>query len=644
MEIPVYAELPDGKSRIHVKSGWYQNAAYDAKQTPGVRWDPALKVWTYPTTMDVCHSLRAVYGDRLKVGARLSQWARNAMSLEDRMRSLGTAEDAELSVVPQGFPFMAEAMGNRTYQRAGAKFVAEGRRVGLFDEVGLGKTITSIAGIIEAGKWAGNHLVISTKSSLFAVWLDQTLFWTENKATVFVCDGSLAQRKKIIADYMASTAESKWLVVNPAMMMVRKDQWCNKCKKWEAELDAEKDLDHWTMAHKCVGKVSVHKYPELQTIVWDVTIIDEAHKVLSTGVKSGKDSGLTQTARGLLACKEAKDSMRIALTGTPARGKELKMWGIMHWLWPEVYPSKWDWVFMYFNNSKGYGGSIDIGPMREDMRDRFWAMLDRHTLRRTRREVRADLPQAVSLTEWVHLEGKHKKQYEQMEKEGEATIEGGEVITVGILAEMTRLKQFAYGVWKMDDVGHLSPTSESPKMDRLLDMLEERGITGNPKEDDRPTEHYKYIVASQFKEIIDAMEADFESRGIATLKITGDVTGPKRATAARSFQEDPEGPRILLMTITAGGESLTLDRYCDTIFAIDETFVADDGVQLLGRIDNRSVTAEEAVPRYMIHLATKNTIEEGIAQSNIDQLQMEHMLLDSRRGVELAKNILRREQ
>ncbi len=96
------------------------------------------------------------------------------------------------------------------------------------------------------------------------------------------------------------------------------------------------------------------------------------------------------------------------------------------------------------------------------------------------------------------------------------------------------------------------------------------------------------------------------------------------------------------MTIQAGGESITLDRYCDTIYAIDETFVADDGVQLLGRIDNRSVSAEEAVPRRIVHISTKDTIEEGIAQSNISQLQMEHALFDGRRGLELARNILRK--
>lgn len=640
MSIPVHIELPTGASRISLRSEWYLGAPMEAKATPGAKWDPSKKIWTYPLTMEACHSLRAVYGDRLQVGPNLVRWANNAIRLEKKMASIGKAHDAELTVVPQMMPRMATAMGNRTYQRSGAKFVAEGRRVGIFDEVGLGKTITSLAGIVEAGAWDGHHLVVSNKTSLESVWHDQTMYWTEDRAAVFVCDGPLKDRKKTIQDYLASTHPSKWLVVNPAMLMVKKELYCKKCKKWEKELDKLEDLDHWTLAHKAENRVSVHKYPELQEIPWDVTIVDEAHKILSTGVRSA--SSLTQTATGLKAMKEAPNAIRIALTGTPARGQELKMWGIMHWLWPATYSSKWDWVGTYFQSEKNNWGGIDIGPMREDMRERFWSMLDQHTLRRTRREVRADLPEGETYTEWVHLSGKHLKQYEEMRLSGEAAIEGGDIIALGILAEMTRLKQMAFGVWSSKD-GKMFPTTDSPKLRRLDDLLEERGINEKGVDDYRASEqHYKYIVATQFKQIVDLMEEYYESRGIPTLKITGDVTGTKRGEVVRSFQEDPDGPRILLMTITAGGESITLDRYCDTIFAMDETFVADDGVQLFGRIDNRSVSAEEAVPRQVIHIHTKGTIDEAIADSNVSQLEMEHMLLDARRGVELAKNILRK--
>lgn len=645
MPVPVYASLPEGKSRIFCKAGWYEDAPIEAKMTPGARWDKESKSWTYPLTMESCRQLRTVYGDRLKVDSRLSAWARNAIRLENEMRHLGTAIDAKLEVVPQIAPFMAKSMEARTYQKSGAAYIAKGRRVLLADEVGLGKTITSLAGIIEAGAWAGNHLVISNKTSLESVWMDQIRKWTEGKAKTFVCDGPAKARHKTIEDFIASDAESKWLIINPAMLMIKLEEYCKKCKKFVKDISKDvsdpEGMEHFTLAHKITSETSVHKYPELQEkIVWDAIVVDEAHKVMSTGISSTNKNKLTQTALGLKSLQESRGSIRLALTGTPARGKELNLWGIMNWLWPETYSSKWAWIETFFHTEKNFFGT-KVGGMRDEMEEAFFKMLDKHMIRRTRREVRGDLPEGVSMVEWVSMSPKHEKFYKEFESTGEVALENGEdLLADGILAELTRLRQMAYGVWTQDSKGKLTPTAVSPKLERLEDMLEERGLTGD-KDAFRAGPHYKYVVASQFTEIVDYLEEHFNAKGIETLKITGAVTGHNRSKAVRSFHEDPDGPRLLVMNTAAGGESITIDGYCDTMFILDETFIADDNSQLYGRIDNRSVTAEEAVPRYFIHIATKGTIDEAMYENNVSQLEMEHKLLDARRGLEYARTLVR---
>lgn len=631
------------KNRIRVKSGWYAEAPIEAKMVTGGRWNKPDKYWHYPLTLESCFGLRRVYGDRLKVGSDLAAWARKTMAHEAKMIALGTAHDAELQIIPQQFPFMAEAMGNRTYQRSGARFIAEGRSVGVFDEVGLGKTITSIGGIIEAGNFNGSHLVISNKTSLWSVWFDQINLWTEKKATVFVAQGTAKQREKVLAEFEASTAPSKWLVVNPHMLMIKLDDWCKKCKKWHDEMDVVGvDLEHDTMAHKYESQVRGHKYPQITNTVWSSTIVDEAHKVLSTGVKNAKAASATQTGVGLLSLKGTKGYMKIALTGTPLRGKELALWGILHWLWPDTYTGKWSWVELYFHSETDFMGHKLIGGLREDAEQSFWNMIDRHCLRRTRAEVRADLPQSESYTRWVPLEGAHAKQYDTFDEFGEVELENGVLESSDLLVELTRQKQMAFGVWNKDAKGKFRPTKKSPKLDLIVDELEAFGVTKTDSFRANPT-HYKYVIASQFTMVADLVEEHLNSLGIATLKITGDVTSRKRGEAVRSFQEDPDGPRVLIMNTYAGGESITVDRYCDTMFILDETFVADDQAQLYGRIDNRSVSAAEAVPRRFIHILTRGTIDERIAESNLTQLQIEHMILDKRRGLEISKLFTRKE-
>lgn len=636
---------PDGK-RIEARSGWYEGAPQDAKAVPGGRWNPDGRCWHYPVSLETCFALRRVYGSRLDIGSKLSRWARGAIAHENNMRALGTASDAELLRVPESFPRMTEALGNRTYQRSGARFIAEGKRVGVFDEVGLGKTIMTHAGIIEAGKFDGLHLVISNTTSLWPVWNDQTVEWTEGKATPFVAEGPLKKRKKVIQDFLDSPAKSKWLVVNPHMLMIKLEQYCKKCKKFEIDMDLlEEDLEHETMAHKTASANYIHKYPELQKIKFEAIIIDEAHKTLSTGNKSGNKNGLTQTALGIKELQLTEDGMKVALTGTPIRGKEIALWGIMNWLWPSTYTSKWAWVDLYFNKSVDFMGHHLIGDMRQDAMEEFWKMIDRHALRRTRREVRADLPQSESYIEWVRMSGKHAKQHEEFREYGEVALDTGHLTGDGILSEMTRLKQMAYGVWDIGKNGRLTPTADSPKAEHLTSRLAELGVTGDPKTEFRATDrHYKYTIATQFTQVANFLKAHFESIGIESLLVTGEVVGKDRGKAIRSFQEDPDGPRIMILNTYAGGESITIDKFCDTMFILDETFVADDQVQLYGRIDNRSVSAEDAVPRRFIHILTKGTIDESIAVSNMNQLEMEHNILDDRRGLSIAKAFIRKEQ
>lgn len=633
-----FAEVDD-QGRISTKSPWYSDASTDAKSVPGAKWDPATKTWNYPLTLEVCRALRATYGDRLDIGPKLWEWAAATVAHEKRLLQLGAASDAELRVVPARFTRMAEAMGARTYQRAGARFVATARRAVILDEPGLGKTVTSIAGIIEAGKWSGSHLVVSNKTSLFSVWGDQLVRWTDGAATVFVCDGTVAQRKKTFGEFVASTAESKWLVVNPAMLEIKREPFCKKCGKFESDLNEQDDIEHWTMAHKMKKEIRNQKYPEIVDTIWDAVIVDEAHKLLTTGIKSSQK--YTQSGDGAMQLRVKEDGVKIAMTATPARGKEINLWGLFYWLWPETYGSKWDWVKQFFNSSSN-GFGIDIAGVREDKKEDFWRMIDRHSLRRTRKEVRGELPDGQVFEDWVPLKGKHAKQYSQMERLGAAELESGKVEAVGILAEMTRLKQMAWGEWDMSG-GQMLPTLNSPKLERLMDLLDRRGVTGDPKTEFKASEtHYKYIIASQFTQIVDLVEKHLNGLGIPTVKVTGAVTGNRRAEAVRSFQDDPDGARVMVLNTQAGGESITLDKYCDTIFILDETFVADDQVQLHGRIDNRSVASKDAVPRQYIYIHTKDTIEEGIAMSNIDQLQMEHNLLDRRRMQDMAIQFTRR--
>lgn len=631
--LAVKADLSRDRKTVIVKSPFSPTAAETAKQIPGYKWVPDAMAWAYPFSLDTLRLLRETYGPLLVGTKRLNLEARRLMRSQKAAAGLKNRSDVDLPVLEGLFPHIPKAMDARPYQKIGTAFVANVRNVGIFDEVGLGKTITSIAGTIEAGKWEGIHLVTATKTALESVWGIELRRWTNGAAETHVIEGTYQQRKAQIEAFAVSDHPSKWLIVNPAMLAIRKEKWCTKCKVWMEDITAEQKETHLIEAHKEIGKVHTHKYPELQSVEWDSIIIDEAHKDLSTGIKSS--SNLTQVARGLMQLRSKPDGLRIALTGTPMRGKELNLWGIMHWLRPAEFRSKWDWVDSYFEKTETFFGS-EVGDIREEREPDFWAMLDASTLRRTKAECRPGLAQSdPPRIYWVKPEGKHLKQYRTFEQIGELKLPGGTMRPMAYISERMRLRQLAWGAWTFPASGKLQPTPQSPKLAALWDLLEERGI-GPKSLDERPNpKHFKYAIASQFTEILDLLQTELEAAGIKTMKITGDTPVKRRAEYARSFQEDPNGPRIILLNTYAAGESLTLDRYCDTMFILDKTDIWDDQAQLHGRIDNRSVTEEESVPRDFVYILTEGTIDMQIEEKALAQHRLQHRTLDARRGVKL---------
>lgn len=622
-----------GSDRIYIKSPYSEENTRLCKSIPGRRWSAEDKVWTYPRTMTTCREARAAFGDQLRILSQLSAWARQEVAQERALAEAGAAKDGELTRVPQVAPRMAQAMAGRPYQRAGAAFIRQAGSTVIADEVGLGKSLVALAGIIECDLWRGQHLVIAPKTALEAVWANEIRKWTDGAAVYAMPEGK-AKREKTLAAYLEDTSDTKFLVVNKEMLRVKMDKWCAKCKCW---LEDVSEMEHWIEQHKTKAEVREMPWPPLFDIVWSSVINDEAHKTISTGYKSTQQK--TQMAEGVTRLKVA--GLRLPVTGTPVRGKEVNLWGTMHWARPDITPAKWGFVDTFFEKSdNGYG--IDILGIREEKRQQFNTLLDTCMLRRTRREVRSELPPRNPVDVWVRMDAKQEKQYTEFVQQGLAQLENGELSSTGLLAEITRSKQMAYGEWKFGPEGELIPTFNSPKLRRLEEMLEERGLTGNLKEDFRSGEGYKYIIASQFTQVVDSVQAYFEAKGITTLKITGAVTGTRRKGAVAAFQDDPDGPRLLVLNTMAGGESITLDRYCDEMFILDETYIADDQEQLEGRIDNRSVRGDgDQRPRTYHYFRTEGSIEETIASNNIDQREMQADLLDRRRGVEVAARLLR---
>jgi SNF2 family DNA or RNA helicase len=579
--------------------------------------------WTYGLSVRTCKLLREQFGAEMVVGPELSAWARAAIKREAELVQLGSQSDATLFRMPDHAPVLAKAMESRTYQRVASRFIADGKRVLIADQPGLGKTLESLGGIVESGL-TGPVLILSLRTAMRSVWLPEITRWMLKGTNVRVVDGTNAKRTASIDEFWKDVEAQQdslhFLICNPEMIRTRR---------------------------KADGKVAwyEHKYPGLFSAPWSAVIIDEsAHNQSSLVAQSAAENKMSQFRLGARHLPVAEYGLRIALSGTPMRGKPRNMWGTLNWLEPSVYTSFWKWVETYFHVWESWDGGVkhmEIGDMKEP--ERFADDLRAIMLRRTKGEVASDLPPkqyggtpldpsdpSSPVGVWVPLLPEQEKAYRSMVTNAAVELNGGSLMANGVLAELTRLKQFAGSHGEM--VGtHFTPTMPSNKFDVVVAMLEERGITGDPDKDEGDS---GIVIASQFTQLINLFATGLRGMGIQVSVLTGETPDSERKRVIDDFQAG-NGPRVFMLNTKAGGVAVTLDR-ADDMIILDETWVPDDQEQVEDRIHRVS----RVHPVTIYYIRSLGTLEEGIARNNVQADDVQKWLMDATRGVDVTRLLL----
>ena len=508
-------------------------------------------------------------------------------------------------------------------------------------------TLQTIATMISAGI-SGDILVLAPSAAVQVTWPAEISRWSPNDEIV-CATGTRKQREEELAKLRKkSKAKRRWVLCNIEMAKVKYHKPTAKTKKgWYEYVYPEL----FFLSPNKESKAQSGKMKQ-----WSAIAVDESHRALITNKTQAYKQ--TQTRAGLGKLKTVEGGKRIAISGTPFRGKPENLWGTLNWLMPDKYKSYWPWVDRWFNTSSGYFGGTEIHEMSKSDSKRFHESFSHFTLRRTKSEIAPDLPPKVYagsippgvdvepgqdkalIGHWLEMEPKQKRAYGQMVDEAIANLDNGTLVANGVLAEMTRLKQFAscYGTLEtqLDADGYeipvFKPGFPSNKFNWLVEFLEELGID---KEKYTPgPDTNKVVIASQFTSVIDLFDEALKKKGIDTAKITGKVSAKKREEAVKSFQQD-DGPRVFLLNTIAGGVSLTLDR-ADDIVILDETFIPDDQEQVEDRVHR--VSRDHNVTVHYVR--SLGTIEERIAKLTFSRDSLQKQLLDGERGIEFARKII----
>jgi SNF2 family DNA or RNA helicase len=271
----------------------------------------------------------------------------------------------------------------------------------------------------------------------------------------------------------------------------------------------------------------------LRKVSWAGVVLDEAQNIKNP------------ETRQATAARALSGDYRIALTGTPVENNVGDLWSIMEFVNPGLLGARAEFKRDFF---------LPIQSARDPSASaRLKKLTGPFILRRlkTDKSVIADLPDKMEMKVFCTLTREQASLYTAVVNESVAAIEEAEGIQRKgiVLATLTRLKQVCNHPAQFLGDNSALP-GRSGKLARLTEMIEEAIAAGD-----------RVLVFSQFAEMGEMLRRHLqETFGREVLFLHGGVPKKQRDTMVERFQEDPDGPRVFLLSLKAGGTGLNLTR------------------------------------------------------------------------------------
>lgn len=395
----------------------------------------------------------------------------------------------------------------RDYQLEDVAYLAAKKRMACFNEQRTGKTPTALSTMVMHGV---HKLLIVAPASTLYTWAQECKHWWFDEPAIVV-DGTAAKRKKLIEEWKTGA-----LIISYECLREKQS--------------TIKDEDGNLLGLTITGDLEyIRKHKDIEGI-----ILDEAHRI-----KNHKSK------QALALFSLSKIPYKLALTGTPAPGKQHEIFSILHWLYPDVFTGYWRFIDYYFTQYEEYNASGKykvIGTFQPGKAKELQEFLDVISTRRLRSSVMAWLPEKDREVIKLPMTIEQQKYVSELNQYFE--IEGTEVDAVNILAKLIKIRQILLGPKVLGLKG------KSPKAEWIKQYL-----------NDYPEK--SVIIFSNFTEWLKLLGEELNCKDF----IIGETTKQERERVKTEFQAGKI--KLLLINIKAGKEGITLDT-ADTIIFTDK--------------------------------------------------------------------------
>jgi len=361
-----------------------------------------------------------------------------------------------------------------------------------------------------------------------------------------------------------------------------------------------------------------------QGVSWQGIVLDEAQNIKNPGAKQSQ------------AVRQLDAGFRIALTGTPVENRLGELWSILDFLNPGYLGNQQFFQRRFAMPIEKFGDRDSLQTLR--------SLVQPFILRRlkTDKDIIQDLPEKQEMNVFCGLSAEQATLYQKLVDESLVEIESADGIKRRgmILTLLLRLKQVCNHPAQYLKEKEIGNNKRSGKLLRLQEMLEEAIAEGD-----------RALVFTQFAEWGKLLQPYLAQQlGGETLFLYGSTKKQQREEMIDRFQNDPEGPRILILSLKAGGTGLNLTR-ANHVFHVDRWWnpavenQATDRAFRIGQTRNVQVhkfvcngTLEERIndiieSKKQLAEQTVDAGEDWLTEMNTDQLRS-LLLLDRNAVIE----------